>query len=220
MKIAVFHNLPEGGALRTVCEQIKGLSKKHKVDLYQFSNSFYKDIKKYSDNVYVYNFSLENKLPSFLNRLYRDFRNFILLYLHHKKLARDIDNKLYDVVLVHTDMWTESPFILRLLKTPNVYHCHEILRFVYEKSLAFNENVSFIKRKYEHIIRNVRKMVDKKNAIAADKIVTSSDFVKTQVGRIYKKNAALCYPGVDVDIFKPYSYRKTFNLLFRKSRIQ
>ena len=38
MKIAVFYNLPAGGAKRTLVEQVKYLSKKHKVDIFTLSD--------------------------------------------------------------------------------------------------------------------------------------------------------------------------------------
>jgi glycosyltransferase involved in cell wall biosynthesis len=218
MKIAVFHNLPEGGALRTVYEQVKGLSKNHIIDLYQFDNKYYKDINKFTRKSYVYKFYLHNNLPGPLNRFYKDLKNIIFLYFHHKSIAKDIDNKSYDIVLVHTDMWTESPFILRFLKTPNIYHCHEILRFAYEESLVFDEKVIFIKRIYEMMTRNIRKIIDENNAVCAHSIVTSSTFVQKQVRKVYKKSATVCHPGVDVDIFKPTSSKKTHNLLFIGNR--
>src|SRR3989344_1333794 len=132
MKIAVFHNLPLGGARRTLYEQIKNLSKRHTIDLYEIgyenhlleANEFVKFRKKYD-------FTLENNIPGIFNRLIKDYRNFISLRNLQRKIAGEIDSKNYDICLVHSDIYTESPFILRYLKTPSVYHCHELLRLVY-----------------------------------------------------------------------------------------
>ena len=37
MKIAVIHNLPDGGAKRALFDWIKGLSEKHELDLYTYT---------------------------------------------------------------------------------------------------------------------------------------------------------------------------------------
>jgi glycosyltransferase involved in cell wall biosynthesis len=213
MKIAVFHNLPDGGALRTVYEQVKGLSKKHRVDLYQFDRNLYKDIRKYVRKVNFFDFNLENSFPSVFNRFYKDYKNFVLLCLHHKKLAELIDNRNYDIVLVHSDKWTESPYLLRFLKTKNIYHCHELLRIAYEESLKFDEEVSLIKKGYEAVTRTIRKYIDWTNARSAGFIITSSNYINHKVKNVYQKKATSLHTGVDSSVFKPIKSKRT-NILY------
>lgn len=203
MKIAVFHNLSDGGAIRVVYGQVRGLSKNHSVDLYQFNNSTYKNINKFTRNLYVYKYDLDSNLPLFLKRFHKDIKNFIFLYFHYKKVANIIDKRLYDIVLVHSDRWTESPFIFRFLKTPNIYHCHELLRIAYEKSLEFNEDVFILKKLYEKTTRIIRKLIDKKNAQSARKIITSSVYIKNKVKDAYQRRATALNVGVDTSTFKP-----------------
>lgn len=214
MNIAIFHNLPPGGAKRTLNEQIIGLSKNNKIDIYKIDPSIDKKLKRYVNKIYKYEFSLDSKLPGIFNRLEKDFNNFIKLRLLHKIIAKDIDQKKYDVVLVHTDKYTESPCILRYLKTASVYHCHELLRIAYEKELEFKENVPIYKKYYENLTRKIRKEIDKKNAQGASKIITSSKYIQRKVKLAYKRNAILCYPGVDCKVFKPYLKAKFNKILF------
>jgi len=202
MKIAIYHNLPHGGALRTVYEQIKGLSAKHDIDLYEIQQNKYKDLNKFVRRNYLFEFKLINNLPGLFNRLFKDYRNFVSLYYHNKKIAEIIDKRNYDAVLVHSCMWTESPFILRFLKTPNIYHCHELLRIAYEKVLEIDKDLPLIKKLYESANRKIRKYVDLNNARSAHKIITSSDFIRDKVKDVYQMNAVTYHAGVDTNVYK------------------
>jgi len=99
MKIAVFHNLPLGGARRTLYEQIKNLSKRHTIDLYEIgyenhlleANEFVKFRKKYD-------FTLENNIPGIFNRLIKDYRNFISLRNLQRKIAGEIDTEISKIL--------------------------------------------------------------------------------------------------------------------------
>lgn len=178
MKIAVFHNLPLGGAKRVLDRQVKHLSQKHEVRI----------------------FTLDWQLYG--HRLKRDFDNFFHLSQKHKKLAERIDGKGFDVCLVHPDKLTQAPFLLRYLRTPSIYYCHELLRIAYEKELAFKEKVGFGKVWYERMTRLLRKRIDRDNARQATKILVNSKFVLRKVRESYGVKAKVCYPGVDAEKFK------------------
>ena len=102
MKIAVFHNLPIGGAKRTVYEQVKTLRKKHKIDLYslQFTDESVWNLKPLINNCYAFKYKLDSNLPGFLNRFHKDIKNFYHLRQVYKKMAEKINQSDYDVVLV------------------------------------------------------------------------------------------------------------------------
>src|SRR3989344_1214304 len=215
MKLAVFHNLPFGGADRTLYEQLKYLSDNHVIHLYLLSfKSKENKLTKFADKVYVYNFEVNSLLPSFLNRLEKDVDNFINLKFVQKKIADDINRRYYDAVLVHSDMYTEAPFLLRYLKIPNVYHCHELLRIAYERVLKFNDNTSFYKRIYESLTRKIRKDIDKRNAQASDYILTSSYYIADKVRSTYEKEPFTCHLGVDSNVFRKKNSKKIPQILF------
>lgn len=216
MKIAVFYNLPQGGAKRTVYEEVKYLSKKHFVDLYTINNKIdrHLDPRKFADNIFTFDYKINYHSLAFLKRLEADFNNFIFLPFIHKKIARTIDNKKYDIVLCHPDFYTESPDILRFLKTPNVYYCHELLRQAYEKSLAVEKNLIFYKKYYEILVRAIRKYVDRRNARMAGNIITSSIFISNKIYKYYKKKATVIYPCVNSEIFKRTSVIKNNSITF------
>ncbi|TXH56902.1 MAG: hypothetical protein E6Q89_04865, partial [Bacteroidia bacterium] len=119
MKIAVFYNLPFSGAKRTVQEHVKGLSRLgDEIDVYSINPK--EDIfspELYAENVFSYTYSRKIINLPFFKKISEDLSDFYLLKNLHKKIAKDIDVNNYDFVLVHTDFYTQAPFLLKFLKT-------------------------------------------------------------------------------------------------------
>jgi len=204
MKIAIFYNLNFGGAKRVVMEHAKGLKKKgYQIDLYTVNHE--KDIfdpSRFCDNVYNYSFTLDAKY-SMLKRFVNDYRNFFTLKKLHKKIANDIDNRCYDIALVHPDSLTQSPFILRFLQTPSVYYCQEPLRIVYEYSMRLKERVGFLKRSYEELTRLYRRKIDRKNVRCASFTIASCYYVRERMIEVYDVYPKVVYCAVDEKVFIP-----------------
>lgn len=196
MKIAVFHNLPPGGAKRVLDEEVKFLSKKHPMTAFKCD------------------YRIKRRLLSFLGRLDQDFQNLFILRELHRELARKINRGGFDVCLVHPDKLTQAPFLLRYLRVPSLYCCEELLRIAYEKELKFKERVVFFKKWYEDINRILRKKIDRNNAQAATKILVGSNYIKEKVSKAYGKRAKTCPFGVDAKIFLPKGAKKEKTLLF------
>lgn len=216
MKVAIFYNLHFGGAKRTVFEHTKGLMKlSHTVDIYTLD----KEIDVFNPGLvanqeYKYNYSpLDIGIP-ILSRMLLDLQVFYRLKNLHKKIAMDIDSRGYDIVLVHTDTYTQAPFVLRFLRTKNVYFCLEPLRMVYEYSLGIPKELGWFNKLYESINRMIRRKIDQESARSADFTLAISLF-----GREYMINAFDLYPkisylGVDQAIFKPRNIKKKNQVLF------
>jgi glycosyltransferase involved in cell wall biosynthesis len=217
MKIAVFYYIEFSGAKRVVMEHVKGLkSLGNSVDLY--TTDKVKDIfdpGAFSDNKYLYDFSpMELHLP-ILNRIKKDFFDtFISLRILHKKIARDIDKRKYDVVLVHTDINTQSPFLLRYLKTKNIYFCLEPLRNGYEYSLRLKDGVSVFNKFYEDLNRWIRKRIDIKNTLSADSTLALSLFGRERMIAAYDLYPKISYLGIDEKIFRPKKLEKKRQVFF------
>lgn len=213
MKIAVFHNLPAGGAKRVVYEQIKYLSSKHEIYLYEYdsANESFMDVKVFCKKIKRYPFNFDEKE----SRIIRDYKNFITLQKVGKKIAYDIDTNGIDVCLVHPDRHTQAPYVLSyLLKTPSIYFCEELLRIAYEEELVFREDVFILKKIYENTTRRFRKHIDKTNAKSSDLVLVASKYIGDKVGDAYKRKAVVCPLGVDIKIFKPKKAKKINQLLF------
>jgi len=214
MKIAVFYNLPAGGAKRVVYEELKYLSSMHRVDTFEIKNtSNFLDIGKYVTNRNIYKFSSTPKyLKGILSRFEKDFYELYFLRALHKKIASAIDHGGYDAVLVHPDLMSESPYLLRYLNTPSVYFSHELLRAAHEEALKLDAKYPFPNRVYESLIRYIKGKNDIKNARHADVIATSSEFMKKNIKRIYKRRAKVIKLGVDPDTFKDWGTKRTYFL--------
>src|SRR4030066_205322 len=68
-------------------------------------------------------------------------------------------------------------------------------------------------KNYENLTRKIRKYIDYETTVKAKCIVTNSFFMQKFVKNIYGKNAQVCYPGVDTNIFKKYN-KKQNKILF------
>lgn len=190
MKIAVFHNLPKGGAKRVAEGQIKYLGKKHQVDVYTLGQR-----------------------PS--GRRWKiDFFKFWTLRKIHRELAQKIDKKGYDVVLVHPSRFTQAPYLLGYLKTPSVYYLHEPLRMAYEYHLRFQKKVGIVKKIYEGLTRAALRKIDFENTRAAKKILVNSYHTLEAVIKVYGVYPQVCYPGVDTHHFRPLVKIKKEGILF------
>lgn len=220
MKIAFFYNLTTGGAKRYVKQQIDFLRKDHLIDV--FTINYEKDIFDVSDlvnKIYSYSFGFNSFLPKSLKRLRSDFEQFTVLKNLHKRIALNIDMNNYDLVIVHPDHFTQAPYLLRFLKTKNIYYCQEWLRIAYEDQFAFNEDVNYLKKIYESINRRIRKKIDFINTQAAKIIFANSNFTASNIKMAYKKKSIVCYPGVNIDTFKPQNIKKIIDILFIGQKI-
>jgi len=216
MKIAVYFNLPAGGAKRILFEQVKRLSETNEIDVYTLSmfRDDFLSLKPYSKNYFIYKFSDKSKLPFFLSRIQSDYKDLFSLRKVHKKIAKAIDSRNYDLVFVHTDVLTEAPFLLRYLQTPKAYYCEELLRIAYEPELTTEGKLHPINRFYESFLRKIKKGVDKRNVQKSDLILTTSNFMKRKIKQAYDRKAIVCYPGVDCEVFKPRNVIKRNQVLF------
>lgn len=216
MKIAVFYHLPFGGAKRVVKEHVKGLRNLgHTVDVYTINRK--KDIFDPNDvasNLFDYEFNTTQLTLPLVGRIIKDAQIFISLKQLHKKIAHDIDLKFYDIVLVHTDTYTQSPYILRFLKTNNVYFCLEPLRIVYEYSLDIDKSIRGLNRLYETITRYIRKRIDRVNARSAQHCLAISYFGREYMIHAYNLYPKISYLGVDENLFKASGRRRKKQVLF------
>jgi len=125
MRIALFHNLPSGGAKRTTYEQTRRLAQRHEVDLFSLStaNQEFADIRGFAHRTVILPFKPGRLFRSPFGRLNQAVRILDLLRLRRvmRALADEIDRHGYDVALVHPCMFTFTPTVLRYLRTPSLY---------------------------------------------------------------------------------------------------
>lgn len=210
MKIAIFHNLPPGGAKRTLFEQVKHLGARHEIYLFRTSdsNEFFLPLYPYAKLVHTCDFFISE------NRIISDVQKIIILPLIHMVLAYHINKLKPDIVLVHADRHTQAPYLTRFLRVPCVYFCQEMLRMAYEPILAFKENVSIVKRLYELTTRNVKKNIDQKNMVSCTRIVANSSHTAQNIKKHLFINSSICRLGVDTSEFVVNPLDKKQQFLF------
>jgi len=219
MNIAVFHELPNGGARRAVIEFSRELKKKSKVDLYYIDEKKESGLEKAFSEVSFIKF-----IPQIWTgnnwkaKIYKDTTELFRIYMKHKEIAQVIDAKGYDFVFVHGSRYTQAPFILRLLKTKKVYYCQEPLRMVYEELFNIPRDLTIGKKYYERINRNNRRLIDKYNASKADIILANSKFTQRNIKKYMGLNSTVSYMGIDPHFFSPQKIKKKFDILFMGSK--
>jgi glycosyltransferase involved in cell wall biosynthesis len=214
-RIAFFHELHAGGARRACDEFASALKKDYFVDLYYIDEK--KDKKSsslYDESIF---FSFIPKQWSGGNwkvKLYKDTLELLRLYLLHKKIAKRINSKEYAYVFIHGSKYTQAPFLLRLIKHKTIYYCQEPLRIAYEAYFAIDRKLSLPKRTYEMAMRNIKKRIDKQNALAADILLANSTFTQKNIFHAFGREAIVCHMGVKTEIFYPEKKKKDIDILF------
>lgn len=215
MKIAVFHELHDGGARRAVNEFSKRLLVKDTVDLYIVDENYPDSEKNNFTNVYYYEFKQKNwKSNNWKIRLYKDTFELFKLYLLHRKIAKRINKGNYDLAFIHPSRYTQAPFILRFVKCKKFYYCQEPLRLVYDPIFKMKDELHLIKKIYEVMIRKLRKFIDRKNVDFADVIFANSRFSKKNIFTAYGRKSKVVYLGVDTKLFKPSGIIRSIDVLY------
>lgn len=213
MRIALFHNLPAGGAKRHTYEQVRELHRRgHELDEFTQSTADleFMPFAPYVARTQVYDLpwkSLQRvKIsgPGPYIHWWQNFRNLSVLDKQSQRIAAEIDAGGYDLAFIKDCMFIAAPQVLRYLRTPAVFYMHSIP----ERPSTENSkgSVSIVKkvvsvpavlhaRMIDHqIIRNLR---------CATRILTNSYF--TREIRLLRDgiDSHVVYPGVDVDTFQP-----------------
>ena len=219
MRIAIYENLPPGGAKRTSFEFGRFLSSRHQIDLYRLSitNNRLFDLAPLVKQVYEYPFApLRGLLDGRLKQGHFAPRSYVLfrpLRHLHRLISQDIRRRGYDVVLAHTDAMTQSPYLLRWLDTvPSLYYCQEALR-VRQERVAMDLHREHL-RESRFPVSTLRLIedswvlprlaaADAASAAAAGTIAVNSQYSRERVFAAYGRHAVVCYLGVDPEKFKP-----------------
>ncbi len=182
--IAIFSNLPSGGASEMAKENIQYLKQKANISFISEENLYPKNI---LDYLYICIFNLK-KL--------------------HRQLARKI-SKENDVIIAYHSWLTKSPYILRYSSLPKIYICQEVMREYYDDRHINNQT---LKDKIINIIRMPVKYIDKSNLRSKNLIVVAnSKFSKKMIDMVYNVKSLVLYPGINTDKFERIIVRKKLN---------
>lgn len=213
MKIAIYHNLPSGGAKRTLYESMRHLSKRHTLDVYTLdtADKEFCDLNEFSNAEFTFHFSPSRLFQSPFGRLNQIQRWWDLQRLDRlaRHIAKVIDDGKYDLVLAEPCMWTQAPLLLRYLRTPKVYYCHEPPRNLYETpskrtggELNIRDALNYVDP-FIRLYRATAQRLEKLAVQSAKLVLVNSIFTRDWVKQIYDIDSIISYHGVDTDVFCP-----------------
>ena len=226
LKIAVFHNLPSGGAKRSLYTYIDYLTKHgHIVDVFipETANEEYLPLEPIANNVIKYVvkpsffrekiYSIFSYVPAIIKKV--SLNN---VFNTEKKIAVDLNSSDYDIIYCEQDQFTMTPIIFKYLTKPNLYYCQQpirtdkILKIVNnqkKKSSIFNNRL--IKPFAQYFVNYVETRDyerDLEFAQYSTNLLANSYFSHENILRQYGKNAYVSYIGVDTSMFKPYNLER------------
>jgi glycosyltransferase involved in cell wall biosynthesis len=214
MKIAVFHNLPSGGAKRALYGYVEYLTKNnHQVDVFvpSTANEKFLPLDQVASNVHVFPVSrtLGNSIYSSIKYIPPQIKKISLRDLEktEQNIAEVINNGNYDIVFSEQDQFTMAPFLLKYLKKPHVYYCQQPLRNDAVSEVIFprkkNNLLGSLKSIGSNIVVKRGLNIDRTNSNYSKYTLSNSYFSRESILRMYGINSHVSYLGVDPDMFKP-----------------
>jgi glycosyltransferase involved in cell wall biosynthesis len=224
LRIAVWFNVPSGGARRALYNHVQGLVERgHEVEIW----SPPLEPAKFADFAEL---APEHQVPlelpdlnegSYVRRL-KKFAQMVdgriaAYEAHSLQCAREIQAGKFDLLFANTDLWFHSPYVGRFLEIPKVLYLQEPNRPLFEMSprmpwLApprgsiLGWGPGMLKRRFRDFFdcRNARTFAREEidNAGFYDRILVNSFFSRESVLRAYGRDARVCYLGVDTAMFQ------------------
>jgi glycosyltransferase involved in cell wall biosynthesis len=209
-KLAVFHNLPSGGALRVLRDKLKGFKRRgYTVSLYSFSTSErdFMPLDRLADRSHVE--------PLHFKGFFR-YQNY---FKATRMVAEVINRSDADLVFVTKCRYFGSPPLLRYLRKPHVFYSHEPLRIRSYEALANGNGAplaaltgltpfQMIKKSVKIRDHFIVKREDRRSMRSARLVMTNSHFTARWIKRVYGIEASVNYQGVDADFFCPPEKRE------------
>jgi glycosyltransferase involved in cell wall biosynthesis len=235
MRLALFHNLPPGGAKRCLYEQARILKARgHTLHTYTTSigSEDFLPLAPLCETMRVYEAPERVVVPrggegligkvvrnvGAYGRAVREMDDWEALYT---RMAQEIDAGGYDAVYAHNCRFLQSPYLLCALRTPIVYYCHDTLRFVhewatdtppdYDTRLPGAGQVKWHGHLVSREVWRVWQEQARRDAVhcrGADIHIVNSLYSREAMLREYGVNSPICYPGIDTAFWNPGNNRE------------
>jgi len=208
MRIALFHNLPSGGAKRSVFEWLKRLSSSHNIDVYTLSSAdhYYYDIRPFVVQHHVTNFVPRRLFKSPLGRLnqFQRWHDLGKLTRIGQSIAEEINKGDYDIVFAQPCLYSYIPSILQFVQIPVIYYLHEPIGQMFTRQI---QRPYIKKNKWREFLNqidpllslyNLRlKELQLKSINRTEGFLANSKFTRNQMEKEFNIDAPVCYLGVD-----------------------
>lgn len=214
MRLAIVHNLPSGGALRSANAQAALLARSHELELFTLSTAD-PELARWPagvrQQVYAFEPSAALKRPFGMFDPLARMGDLMRLDGVYRRMAAEIDRRAFDAVLVHPCRFTQAPRALAHLAAPTVYYCQEPPRALHEPPPApppaprsLWERVRVWRhRPLAFALRRRLIALDRAALRAATAVAVNSRFSAATVERLYGRTPEVAYLGVDAERFRP-----------------
>lgn len=226
LKIAVFHNLPSGGAKRSLYTYVNYLTQQgHIVDVFipETANEEYLPLDSVANNLIKYEvkpsffrekiYSIFSYVPAIIKRV--SVNNVMKT---EQKIAEDLNDSSYDIVYCEQDQFTMTPIIFKYLTKPSIYYCQQPIRneqilkqINNQKTKAGIFNHPLI-RPFSDMFVNYVETRDYERDIEfaeySTNLLANSYYSHENILRQYGKNALVSYIGVDNKKFIPLNLKR------------
>lgn len=215
MHLAVFHDLPAGGAKRSTCELIRRLAARHHVRVYTLScaEHDFADLRPYVVTHHVFPFHPARLCPSPFGRVNPAVRlvDVARLAVVSRRIVSRIEQDGAQVVFAQPCQFSQSPLLLHYARRlPSVYYCQEPPRVLYETMPArpYPTGAAWWRglNRFDpllHAYRATVQRLDRRNTRAAATVLVASNFMRQTVERLYQVPARVIPHGVDAERFRP-----------------
>ncbi|MFI5057709.1 MAG: glycosyltransferase family 4 protein [Candidatus Acidiferrales bacterium] len=223
MRIAVWHNLPSGGAKRALYDQVRGLlARGHQVEAWcppTADQSYLPLNTMVREHVVPLGFSA-GSAPNLLAKLRPLYWNasarLRAMDRHCRQCAEEINASGFDLLFAAVCVFFRTTSIARFAKIPSVIYLQEPYRFFYESlpelpwlALSWTPKDLFDPHFWSKALLSrlllpgirVRGREERKNAMAFDDILVNSFFSRESVLRAYGLDSKVCYLGIDTEKF-------------------
>ena len=234
MRIALYHNLPSGGAKRVAFEHCKRLvAAGHEVTVFQLqtAKTDFCDLAQVATAEVTLPFSLRllsRRGPAWMRRLCNcglSALGYRRLYRLQQRLAAQLEEQKFDLLYAHHDMFETAPSLLRMARIPSVYFCQEPARGIFEAPLVAEGFDTRRKASYVGLMAGAmagnpvaemmlrfRRTNERVNTLAASVVLANSSYSCESILRAHGRVAQTCTLGVDVDFFTPGAERRDYLL--------
>jgi glycosyltransferase involved in cell wall biosynthesis len=195
MKLALFHNLPTGGAKRIFLGLIKELNRlNHEITIFtphKGGNENIYDMKIKSKHLNLISWPNPTNAIDYLKIIHSEYLD------NCRKIAKIIDNGSFDYLILGGDWITNTPSIPLFLKTKSISITHELKREYYQRTF---ENFK------EKIKQNLwKKLVEKtknwevESLNKCEKIIANSLYSARQIKNVIKdrNKIKVIYPFIN-----------------------
>lgn len=220
MKIAVWHNLPSGGGLRALDDQVRGLSERgHELHVWAPPTAGRPDsvvLAATTHEVALDRPTSRDGIVPALRSAWRGRREDLDAFaVHAARCAREMSELGPDIVFAHSCQFYRVPAIGQYLRLPAVLYLHEPNRRLYEATFpAFPWAARQARRPIRPV--SIRKFADELSGVqqarihvgaetrwvhAFDEVLVNSLYSRESVLRAYGRLSRVCLLGIDTARF-------------------